>query len=185
MRDYGLLPLTLAIFLIAAIVSGAEIRRGTLEIRIKDHREAIGDFSQLTVTIDKISISPNPGLKFWRLGWKDLSPSPTGVDLTRYIGMKSARVFYGPIEPGSFDAMHLKVKQVEGVLKNGGKSVRIKDLVGPVKLPFEVRFQSETLIVLDLVIMDMSDHPPRGYELGIKGWELYSNGRLIDKIPPG
>jgi len=23
------------------------------------------------------------------------------------------------------------------------------------------------------------------YELGIKGWELYINGRLSDKVPPG
>jgi hypothetical protein len=31
----------------------------------------------------------------------------------------------------------------------------------------------------------MSDHPPRGYELSIKGYELFVNGRSVDKVPPG
>jgi hypothetical protein len=43
----------------------------------------------------------------------------------------------------------------------------------------------ETLLVLDLVVTDFSDHPPRGYELGIKGYELFTNGKLIQKVPPG
>jgi hypothetical protein len=33
--------------------------------------------------------------------------------------------------------------------------------------------------------MDMSDHPPLGYELAIRGYELYDNGKLVDKVPPG
>jgi hypothetical protein len=36
-----------------------------------------------------------------------------------------------------------------------------------------------------LTVMDMSDHPPRGYELQIKGYELYNNGKLLGKVPPG
>jgi hypothetical protein len=31
----------------------------------------------------------------------------------------------------------------------------------------------------------MSDHPPRGYELEIQGYELFTNGKLIQKVPPG
>lgn len=41
------------------------------------------------------------------------------------------------------------------------------------------------MIVLDLMVLDMSDHPPQGYELGLNGYEVYSNGKLVDKIPPG
>jgi hypothetical protein len=52
------------------------------------------------------------------------------------------------------------------------------------KLPFRVQAGSETTIVLDLVVLDLKDHPSRGYELGIKGYELYSDGKLIDKVPP-
>jgi hypothetical protein len=39
--------------------------------------------------------------------------------------------------------------------------------------------------VLDLVVLDMSDHPAPGYQLNLAGYELYTNGKLIDKIPPG
>jgi hypothetical protein len=31
----------------------------------------------------------------------------------------------------------------------------------------------------------MSDHPARGYELSLKGYELMTNGKLMQRIPPG
>jgi Domain of unknown function (DUF4382) len=166
-----------------AATGGGE--QGSLEIRIKDHREAIGDFSRLTLKLDKIAISPKTGLKFWKSGWQDLSPSLESLDLTKYIGNQSVTVFKGEINAGSFDAIALKLKGVEGVLKKTQRSATIKNAVGPIKLSFSVQAQSATVIVLDLVILDVSDHPPLNYELGIKGWELYINGRLSDKVPPG
>jgi hypothetical protein len=44
----------------------AERQHGILEVQIKDHRDAIGDFDKLIVTIDKIAVSPKPGLKIWQ-----------------------------------------------------------------------------------------------------------------------
>ena len=166
-----------------AATGGGE--QGSLEIRIKDHREAIGDFSRLTLKLDKIAISPKTGLKLWKSGWQDLSPSLESLDLTKYIGNQSVTVFKGEINAGSFDAIDLRLKGVEGVLKKTQRSATIKNAVGPIKLSFSVHTQNATVIVLDLVILDVSDHPPLSYELGIKGWELYINGRLSDKVPPG
>jgi hypothetical protein len=54
-----------------------------------------------------------------------------------------------------------------------------------VKLAFEVPNGGETVLVLDLTVTDLSDHPPRGYELSVKGLELFTDGKLIQKIPPG
>jgi len=71
------------------------------------------------------------------------------------------------------------------VLKKTRRSASIKNTVGPVKLAFEVPAHGETVLVVDLVVTDFSDHPPQGYELGIKGYELYTNGKLVGKIPPG
>ena len=159
--------------------------QGLLEIRIKDHREAIGDFSRLTLKLDKISISPKPGLKFWRGGWQDLSPSLESFDLTKYVGKQSVTVFKSATNAGSFDAIQLKLKGIEGILKKTQRSAPIKNTLRPIQLPFSIQSQAATVIVLDLVIADMSDHPPLGYELGINGWELYINGKLVDKIPPG
>ena len=64
-----------------------------MEIRVKDHREAIGDFSRLTLKLGKISISPKPGLAFWKVGWRDLSPAVHVIDLTKYTGKETATVF--------------------------------------------------------------------------------------------
>ena len=180
----GILLLILALGL-AAPAAGAAESQGTFEVRIKDHREAIGDFSQLTLTVSEILISPKPGLKFWQSGWKGLATAPEAIDLTKYVGKSSARIFRGSLNTGAFDAIHLKLKEVSGLLKKGQRSTKIKNTVGPIKLPFEIRPQGETTIVLDLVVLDMSDHPPQGYELGVKGYELYTNGKLVDKVPPG
>jgi Domain of unknown function (DUF4382) len=180
----GILPLILALGL-AASAAGAAESQGTFEVRIKDHREAIGDFSQLKLTVGELLISPKPGFKFWQSGWKGLAAAPEAIDLTKYVGKNSARIFRGSLNTGAFDAIHLKLKEISGLLKEGQRSTKIKNIVGPIKLPFEIRADIETMIVLDLVVLDMSDHPPRGYELGLNGYELYTNGKLVDKVPPG
>ena len=181
---YSRILFLISVFCLAPAAGAAE-SQGTFEVRIKDHREAIGDFSQLTLTVDEILISPKPGLMFWQSGWKGLAAAPESIDLTKYVGKNSARIFRGSLNTGAFDAIHLKLKEIVGLLKKGQRSAKIKNTIGPIKLPFEIRAQSETMMVLDLVVLDMSDHPPRGYELGVRGYELYTNGKLIDKVPPG
>jgi hypothetical protein len=184
-RIYSRIVRLILLLFLAASPAGAAENQGILEVHIKDHREAIGDFEKLTLTIGEILISPKPGLKFWQIRWKSLAAAPESVDLTRYISKNSARVYRGSVDAGSFDALHLKLKAVTGLLKKSQRQPPIKNTVGPIKLPFEIRPQGETKIVLDLVVMDMSDHPPRGYELAVKGYELYTNGKLVDRIPPG
>src|SRR6185503_13600830 len=61
--------------------SAAQREQGVLEIQIKDHSDAIGDFAKLNITIEKLMISPKPGLKFWRTGWHELKAIPDAVDL--------------------------------------------------------------------------------------------------------
>jgi hypothetical protein len=163
----------------------AERDQGILEIQIKDHREAIDDFAKLNLIIDKILISPKPGLKIWQTGWKEIGAAFAPVDLTQFVGKKTAKIFRGTIDAGPFDAFHLKIKKIDALLKKKQRSVPVKDKTGPVKLSFDVKPQGETILILDLVVSDMSDHPPLGYELGIRGLELFTNGKLIQKIPPG
>jgi hypothetical protein len=185
LRRTWMLHLLLALCFAFPSSAAAGGNQGILEVRIKDHREAIGDFATLSLKLDELLISPKPGLMFWRSGWKPLAVSPQSIDLTKYVAKDSARVFRGRVNVGSFDAIHLKLKEVSGILnKKGRDHIEIKNLVGPIKLPFEIRAQSETLIILDLVVLDMSDHPSQGYELGIKGYELHVNGKLTDKVPP-
>jgi hypothetical protein len=165
--------------------SAAQREQGVLEIQIKDHRDAIGDFAKLNITIEKFLISPKPGLKFWRTGWHELKTTYASFDLTQYIGKKTVKIYRGPIDAGSFEAFHLKIKMIEGLLKKNQRGTIVKDTIGPVKLSFDVTPKGETVLLIDLVVTDFSDHPPRGYELGLRGYELYANGKLIEKVPPG
>ena len=184
MTTSGFFYTLLLILWVAPGVAG-QPEQGTFEVRIKDHRDAIDDFSRLLLEIDKVAISPKPGLRFWQTSWKELSPSPASVDLTKYVGKESAKIFRADIDAGAFDAFHLKIKSVHGLLKKHQRSAPVKNTIGPVKLSFDIAARRETVLVLDLTVIDLSDHPPRGYELNLKGYELYSNGKLVDKIPPG
>lgn len=157
---------------------------GTLEIRVKDHRDAIGDFAKLEIVLETILVSPRSGLRFWKARWKDLKPSVERVDLTRYSGNHAASIFKSDVASGSFEAIHPRIKEIAGMLKKDRSRSVVKNLVGPIKLDFSVKPREATLIVLDLTVMDMSDHPQRGYELQLQGYELYNNGRLVEKIPP-
>lgn len=163
----------------------ADPEQGILEIQIKDHRDAIRDFAKIEITIDKIAISPKPGLLFWQKGWKELIPKAATVDLTQYTGKKTVSVFRGAIDTGAFDAFHLRLKSIDSVLNTVTRDATVKNTLRPVKLSFEVSAKGETLLIIDLTVTDMSDHPPRGYELSIRGYELYTNGKLLGKIPPG
>ncbi len=159
--------------------------KGTLEIRLKDHREAIGDFIKLEVSVKVVRLSPKTDRPGAKAEWTDLSPLVNKVDLTRYTGKDSAVIFNGKLAQGHFEAIHLSLNPVKGILKSNQKEVPIENRISPIKLPFSIRPRTETGIVLDLVVLDIRDHPPRGYELHIKGYELYTGGRLVDKIPPG
>jgi hypothetical protein len=179
-----LLLVALLLLAFAAPAVSAD-QQGRFELRVKDHREAIGDFAELILHFDAILLSPKPGLKFWQTEWKSVAPAIPSVDLTKYVGKQSVSVFRGAIAAGSFDAIHLKIKNVQATLKKKSRSASIKNKVGPIKLAFETSARADTVIVLDLVVLDMSDHPPAGYELNLKGYELYTNGKLVDKIPRG
>ena len=172
-------------FAYAANGPAAQREQGLIDVRIKDHREAIDDFAKLYIVIDKILISPKPGLKFWATGWKDLGAAGETVDLTKYVGNKTARIFRGSVDAGAFDAFHLKLKGIDAVLKKNQRSAPVKNTIHPVKVYFDLPAKGETILIVDLVVTDLSDHPPRGYELGIKGYEMYTNGKLTHKIPPG
>jgi hypothetical protein len=163
---------------------GSSRAQGVLEIQIKDHRDAIDDFAKLDLSIEKILLSPRPGLKFWQTGWKELPVNAGSIDLTKYVGKQRALIYRGSIDAAWFDAFHLKLKSSDGTLKTGQRSIRIKANLNPVKLSFEVPARGETILVIDLAVTDFSDHPPRGYELNLRGYEVYTNGKLVDKIPP-
>jgi hypothetical protein len=149
-----------------------------LEIRVKDHRAAIDDFSKLEASIDAIRLKPSGS-------WIELKPAVKTFDLTAYTNGASVTVFQGEVESTPFEGIHLKLGRISGTLKKSNAVVEVKNGIGPIQLPFSLHPNSGTLLVMDLKVMDLSDHAGGSYELHLAGYELYRDGKLIDKIPPG
>jgi len=100
--------------------------KGTLEIRLKDHREAIGDFAALEVSIKAVRLSPKTKRTAAQAEWKDLRPSVKQVDLTRYTGKDSAVIFNGKLARGRFEAIHLTLDPVKGILKKTNRKFSLR-----------------------------------------------------------
>jgi len=160
--------------------------QGTLEVRVKDHRNAIDDFRSVDLGVGKLRLAPHPGLRSSDPGWLELAPLLERLDLTRYKdGASSARVYRGRLQPRRFAAVDLQLTGITGILRKTGAPDPVKNAVAPIRLDFELKPGATTVVILDLDLLDLSDHPGRGYELLIKGYELYENDRLLRKIPPG
>ena len=151
--------------------------KGTLEVRIKDHREAIDDFTKLDVPIELIRIKPFGN-------WIDVKPNLQSIDLTAYRKGNSVTVYKGEIDSASFEGFHLKLGKLFGTLKKGNAPSEVKNRVGPIQVPFVVEPAQVTLLIFDLKVMDFSDHTGGGYELQINSFEHYRDGKLISRIPP-
>ena len=158
---------------------------GSLEIHLTDHREAIGDFARLDVEIAMVRVHPKRLLSLRQSDWLDLSPAVVSVDLTQVTDKRTIAVWRGELPAGRFEAVHLKLKNINGELKESAETVPVADEAGPIRLPFDIRANDVTRVVVDLVVLDMSDHPNRGYEVHVRGYELYYNDALAEKVPPG
>ena len=159
---------------------------GTLEVRVKDHRNAIDDFRSVDLSLGKLRLAPYPGLKSSEPGWLELAPRLDRMDLTRYKdGTSAATVYRGALRPRRFAAVDLQVTGIRGILRKTGAPEQVKNAVGPIRLDFELKPAATTVVILDLELIDLSDHPGRGYELLVKGYELYEDDRLLQRIPPG
>ena len=158
---------------------------GILEIHVTDHREAIGDFARLEVEIDTVRLHPKRHLSLRQSDWLDLQPIVASVDLTQVTDKRTIAIWRGELPSGRFEALHLKLSRADGELKVSAETVPVADEARPIRLPFDIRAREVTRIIVDLVVLDMSDHPNRGYEVHVRGYELYYNDALADKVPPG
>jgi hypothetical protein len=130
-----------------------------------DHREAIEDFSELRLSFSTIALHPEGEPR--TDGWIQLETSVKGLDLTRYVDGKKAIILHTNVEPGNYDGIWFTIERVAGTLKNG-EQVDVAVVMEPVALNFLVTDGRATRLGLDLVVMDLSDHPGSGYELQIR-----------------
>lgn len=167
-----------ALMLIGALLLACSPTRpaaaqSTLEVRIKDHREAIEDFRALHVTIPGLAIH-HAGAARDR-GWLELQPIESRIDLTRYVGDRYFVLTQQPVPAGRYDGIRLTIERAEGVLKTGER-VEVTVSLSPVALIFTARAEQPTVLLLDLVVVALSDEPGGGYELHIKEATVVNSG---------
>lgn len=134
-------------------------------MRIKDHREAIEEFKALEVSISELAIHPEGAARDQE--WRALQPLEHQIDLARYVDGQYLVLAREPVSAGSYDGIRLTVERARGILKTG-EQVEVAASMSPVALSFTVTAEQTTVVLLDLVVVDLSDEPGGGYELYIK-----------------
>lgn len=159
----------LGVALLMALNGCRAREQGELEVRVTDHREAIGDFVELLVTFSAIGVHPASAPRI--AGWQELTVTSPPVDLTRYVGGISASVLEKEVPVGAYDAIRLDIVSAQGILKEGGRTA-VAPVLDPLALAFTVQRKERTIALVDMVVLELSDHPDKGYELHLKGVAL-------------
>jgi len=153
-----------AISALAACQPSAGSPTGQLEVRISDHRVAIGDFESLEVTLTSIDIHPfgQPRTE----GWLTFSPQTARLDLTEVLDGHEATVLATALPAGEYDAVRLIVAGSEGQLKVGG-TASVEGFRQAAALRFAVHPGQTITILLDLLVESADDHPGGGYAMNL------------------
>jgi hypothetical protein len=158
------LGLTLLVLLLASgCQPGPE--PGRVEIRVRDHREAIADFKELWLTFSLAGIHPahQPRTE----GWLELKPVLRELNLTEYVDGREAVIVQAMVEATSYNAVRLVIERASGTLTTG-QSVAVVVGFETVAVNFPVQSGRTTVLDLDLMVLDLSDHSEQGYELQLR-----------------
>lgn len=153
------LPLTLA-----GCQSSAGSATGTLEVRVSDHRVAIGDFERLDITITSVGLHPTNAPR--TEGWLDFAPQTSTLDLTHYLDGREATILQTSIPAGDYNAVRLVVSGGTGQLKVGGTAF-VEGFSQAAALQFTARPGQTTTLLLDLLVESADDHPGGGYSMNL------------------
>lgn len=138
---------------------------GTLTVQISDHREAIGDFARLDITIKSVGLHPASAPR--TEGWLNLEPDTPVVDLTQVVGEPAVTILQTSVLPGVYDAVRLVVAGGEGVLK-AGNTAAVPGFEEASRAVLTFRGGDPITLVLDMTVESKEDHPGGGYELHLR-----------------
>ena len=133
---------------------------GTVEIRLSDHREAIGDFGRLTVVIDRLELHPASSPP--DTGWIVLIASVPQADLTQLVGDASLLIVRQAAAAQTYDAVRLVLSDAIGILNDGGE-IQFDEFSEAGRVEFELVDGGTSTILIDVVVQSRQDHPGEGY----------------------
>ncbi len=137
---------------------------GTLEVRISDHRVAIGDFESLNITLTSIAVHPFGQAR--TEGWLSFTPQTAVLDLVQYLNDREATVLTTALPAREYDAVRLVVAGGEGQLKIGGTAF-VEGFSQAAALRFMARAGQTTTLLLDVLVESTDDHPGGGYAMNL------------------
>jgi hypothetical protein len=133
------------------IISATPSTAGNFAFLVTDEVNAIGDFSQLNITLQKINLlqkdSPDK--------WVEFVPETRQFDLTLLPNGKTQQLWQGNIPEGQYSAVVIYVSEVQGLLKASGNSLNIKLPSNKLQITkvFEVEQNITTSFVYDLTVV--------------------------------
>ena len=95
---------------------------GNFAFLVSDEVNAIGDFSNLYVTIDKVGLLKSGDSEHW----VEFSPEVKEFDLTLLPGEKTQELWRGNVPEGDYSKVIIYVTGVRGTLKATGETLEIK-----------------------------------------------------------
>ena len=130
------------------LLAGCTSNAGTLNLRVTDAPDDIGDFAALNVTVDKITLTTKDGKT------KDYTPSSSTFDLTKLSSGNVSTLFSGKVDAGNYSKLELTIRDAKGVLKTDNSTVDVKAPSGRLFLDtsFEVADGKETDFLFDVQV---------------------------------
>jgi hypothetical protein len=163
MRKWLAVLITLAITALGAVACGGIVAPqgssgvvpdGTnFRLLISDEPNAIGDFTELNVTITRIGVQQGGESGSWE-EW-EIEPAET-VDLTVLQGTNSTEIWSGELEDGTYNKVFIYVSEVVGTLTEeveGEPTVRLPSGKLQVSKPFDVASGEITDFVFDITVI--------------------------------
>jgi len=124
---------------------------GNFAFLVSDDVNAIAEFSEVNVTIDKVTLlkggaSPE---------WVEFAPEVAEFNLALLPGEETQELWRGNIPEGNYTKVIIYVSNVNGTLKSTGESVNIKSPSNKlqISLPFKVSADSVTSFIYDLTVV--------------------------------
>lgn len=124
---------------------------GNFAFLMSDEVNAIGDFSNLYVTIDKVGLLKSGDSEHW----VEFSPEVKEFDLTLLPGEMTQELWRGNVPEGDYSKVIVYVSVVHGTLKATGEIIEIKLPSNKLQMskPFQVTTGTITSFTYDLTVV--------------------------------
>ena len=160
-----------------------ETQPSNFRLMISDDRNAIGDFSRLLVTIDRVGLQQGGESG----GWLELEVSEEDreVDLVEVLDDAAVEIIRAQIPPGKYSKVFVHVDDVTGELESGTTtSVKLPSSKLQIIGPFEVHTGSLTTFVFDISVVAAGTEK-KGIKYILKPVISQSGtGRPVEEVKP-